>query len=166
MKSILRALVVLALCAGAVFSAESTVTSVSKAMLGDGMVYTFSWSFAAATDTAYVMGSTSETGFLVTNANDRQITLEYDTSESDADSIGWRIDVMGNHQASSATSDFKVLTTDTLYTDPGTLNITSDEIGNYPYLIFRFSGVPPNGISRSMVVRVMMDFDDKYIGGF
>jgi len=150
------------------FSAQSTVTYSTRTQLGDGLFYTFTWTNAAATDSAYVLGRDGE-GFLAVNMNDRQVTIEISSTEATADSVDWYVDLLGNHEESSTVADWFVLTTDSLQGKiENQLTFTSAQMGNNLYIGFVFrgttSGGNENAASQTITCRVMWDYDGIYVG--
>ena len=78
------------------WASTATVTYSSKTQLGDGLFYTFSWSYDANYETAWVMGRDGE-GFLVTNMNDQRITIEI-VSDASAANCDFNVEIYGmNH---------------------------------------------------------------------
>ena len=159
---------VVVLIVGVLLGTQSTVTYSTKTQLGDGIFYTFTWTNAAATDLAYVLGRDGN-GFLVTNMNDRQVTVEISSTEATADSVDWDIDLIGNHAESSTMSHWKVIAQDSIKgARENYANFSSTQLKNYPYIGFLFRGLSGSGnenaISQTITCRVYFDFDDKYVG--
>jgi hypothetical protein len=147
---------------------QSTVTYSTKTQLGDGIFYTFTWTNAATTDSAYVLGRDAN-GFLVTNMNDKQVTVEISSTEATADSVDWDIDLIGNHAASSTMSQWKVIAQDSIKdARENYANFTTAQLKNYPYIGFLFRGLSGSGNenakSQTITCRVYFDFDNQYVG--
>ncbi len=146
-------------------AASSTVTYSTRKLLGDGITYTFTWVNATATEIAHVMG-TSGTGFLVTNMNDKGITVELSSGETHSDQINWSMTAMGNHEATADTLAYDTLRTTICYNKKTAhFKFSADTLGNYPYIIFRFQGLSGNATTQSMTARIFFDYDNKYVGG-
>lgn len=167
MRKTLIFLLVLTVFIG-LFAAQSTVTYSTKTNLGDVIIYTFTWTNAATTDSAYVLGRDAD-GFLASNVNDRRITVEISSTEATADSVDWMVDLLGNHAASSTTTDWTVLATDSA--KDATENYVSfgeSDMDNFPYLGFVFRGAATgsneNAASQTITCRVFLDYDNRYIG--
>jgi len=162
MKKILLSLLLL-ICAQ-LYAGQLNVSYTGRAYLGDGLFYTFTFINTNATDSAFIKGSGN--GFLVTNMNDRQITIEIYTSITDTNSMRWTAEVWGSHQAVESITYFRRVCSpkDFPHRRYAPVTFTAEEIGNYPYLIFLIRGTSGNAASQSVTVRIYFDYDEKYIG--
>jgi len=163
----LMLILITAILVVSVWAAQRTVTYSTKTRLGDGLFYTFTWTTTAVGDLAWVMGRDAD-GFLVTNMNDRVITVEL-VSDGTAAEVDFWVDVYGNHEADSDTAAWLCLTTSftNVMEDAqvNTLSFNLDSLGIYPYLAYRVKLQGGSGdATQSVTFRTFFDFDDKSIG--
>jgi hypothetical protein len=159
---ILAVILTMAFCVSA-FSTQSSVTNGTRTFLGDGVVYSVYWANVNATDTVYIMGSTAN-GYSIMNSNDRGVLLEYKGNR--ADSIRWVIETYVNYQQSTTKTDWLLVQTDTCSTQRDNFYIDAATLRNYPFIIWRIRGISPvNHTFMYNTLRIILDYDDKYVGG-
>ncbi len=173
MKKLIIVLLACLLLWGILHAAVTTGfgTYSSKKQLGDQLFYTFTFTNTNAGD-SYWFGGRDGDGFLVSNMNDNPITIDI-VSDGTAADVDWYVDVLGNHEATSTDADtttkWVYLTTketnSMIDAKQNAITFSLDSLGKHPYLFIRLKGVNgANEAGQAVTVRIIFDFDDKYVG--